>query len=64
MHPDEALYWYELDLERDYKAQQAGFNSWEEYLQDIEDTKANDAIEKAKIKRMEDEDQKIDRSRN
>lgn len=53
MHPDEALYWYELDLERDYKAYQAGFDSWEEYQQDIEDTKGNYAFEEARLERIE-----------
>lgn len=39
--PHNALYWYELELDREAEAQDNGFDSWEEYQASIQDDIGN-----------------------
>lgn len=39
--PHDALYWYELELDREAEAQDNGFDSWEEYQASIQDDIGN-----------------------
>lgn len=42
--PESALRYYEEQLEREYIANENGFDSYEEYLDALEDLKVNNAI--------------------
>lgn len=40
------FYWYELQLDREYEAFQAGFDNYEDYYTAIEDVKGNDDFDR------------------
>lgn len=51
MYPHDALYWYELELDRDAEARDHGFDSWEEYRASLADDIGNMQYDEMKNER-------------